>query len=157
MMNPVLKEPFLLDFDQIGDKSTGFLVTTQEANRLPFAVKRVFWTFDTPAGRERGGHANKLMEEILVAIRGEVQVTLRTIKQEEYSFVLDSPARGLYVPPFCWITIRLAENSILLSLASTDFEEADYIRDYADFCNYKPAWKSFLTGAKNRNVEKDSR
>ena len=132
-MSPLPKEPFLLDFDKIGDKATGYIVTTQKADLLPFAVRRVFWTFSTPVGVERGGHANKAMEELLVAVQGRVQVRLHTFQDQKYEFFLDRPSQGLYVPPLCWITVRCDENSLLLSLASTDFEEEDYIRDFADF------------------------
>lgn len=132
-MSPLPKEPFLLDFDKIGDKATGYIVTTQKADLLPFAVKRVFWTYGTPVGVERGGHANKVMEELLVAVQGTIQVKLHTIQDQVYEFVLNTPNQGLYVPPLCWIIIRCDENSILLSLASTDFEKEDYILDFADF------------------------
>jgi hypothetical protein len=132
-MRPLPKEPFLFHFDQIGDKATGYIVTTQKAEFLPFAVKRVFWTFGTPVGVERGGHANKVMEELLVAVQGRIQVTLHTSHDQRYTFVLDSPRQGLYVPPLCWIVIRCEQNSVLLSLASTDFEKEDYIHDFADF------------------------
>ncbi|CAN5890573.1 N/A [soil metagenome] len=132
-MSPLPQEPFLLDFDKIGDKSTGYIVTTQKADLLPFAVRRVFWTFGTPVGVERGGHANKTMEELLVAVQGTVQVRLHTVQDQHYKFILDSPSQGLYVPPLSWIIVRCDEASVLLSLASTDFEEEDYMRDFADF------------------------
>jgi hypothetical protein len=133
-MSPISKEPYLINFDKIGDKSIGYIVTTQKADFLPFMVRRIFWTVGTPVGVQRGGHANKTMQELLVAVQGNIQVTLKTKKNKEYSFILDSPAKGLYVPPFCWITIDFEEDSVLLSLASTDFNEADYIREYTNFC-----------------------
>lgn len=132
-MSPLPKEPFLFHFDKIGDKATGYLVTTQKADLLPFAVRRVFWTFGTPAGLERGGHANRMMEELLVAVQGQIQVTLHTSQDQKHEFVLDSPSQGLYVPSLCWIRVRCGEGSVLLSLASTDFAEEDYIHDFADF------------------------
>jgi dTDP-4-dehydrorhamnose 3,5-epimerase-like enzyme len=92
----------------------------------------VFWTYGTPAGVLRGQHANKATEEVLVAVTGSIRVETDNGRRKE-TFVLDSPTQGLYIPAMCWTDLHFAPGSIALCLTSTDFDEADYIRDYAVF------------------------
>jgi 5-deoxy-D-glucuronate isomerase len=125
--------PYLLYFDQIGEQSTGFLASTQQASQIPFAVKRAFWIYGTPAGAVRGNHANKATEEVLVAVNGSITITADMGAGKEETFVLDSPTTGLYIPAMCWTRLSFAPGTIALCIASTDFDEEDYIRDYAAF------------------------
>ncbi|WP_062542521.1 sugar 3,4-ketoisomerase [Rufibacter tibetensis] len=126
-------EPYLLSFLHLPD-SAGTLISTQDATGLPFDVKRVFWVFASDQGAERGGHAHRTTKELLVVLQGSVRVETETAKGTN-TFVLTSPAQGLYIPPFCWITVHPAPNSLLCCSTSTHFEEADYIRSYEEFQN----------------------
>ena len=126
-------DPYLLRFDQIGDAASGFITSTQQAANLPFAVKRIFWTYDTPTEKSRGGHANKLTQEIMVVVAGGVEVETETLTGIKENFRLNDTNTGLYIPANCWLNIRLQPGTILLCLASTDFDPTDYIRDYDQF------------------------
>jgi hypothetical protein len=130
-------EPYFLKFEQIGAAQTGILVTSQQAANLPFAVKRVFWVLDTPSEMKRGGHANKATEEIMVVLNGAVTVETESRSGRKQTFELNDPAVGLYIPTYCWLSIRFAPGTILLCLASTDFDETDYIQDLADFRSFQ--------------------
>ena len=129
--------PFLIQFKQIGDTASGYLTTTQRASEIPFPVRRVFWTRNIPVGKLRGGHANKTTREVMVVMNGKVEVQTETVAGEQKSFVLDRSDVGLFIPEYCWLTIRFEPETILLCLASTDFDETDYIRDLAEFRNLK--------------------
>ncbi|AKQ46286.1 hypothetical protein TH63_12695 [Rufibacter radiotolerans] len=133
-MTPV--EPYLLSFPHLPDE-TGTLVSTQNEQGLPFAVQRVFWVYGGPEGSERGGHAHRTTQEVLVALQGSVQVGTQTAHGKQV-FDLTSPTQGLYIPPFCWITVRPSKGAILCCMTSTKYEEADYIRDYSDFQKLLP-------------------
>ncbi len=98
-------------------------------DKIPFKIKRVFWLHSIPEHAVRGQHANKLTEEVLVAISGGIQVKAETAGGMQY-FDLAAPDQGLYIPSFCWTELTFKENTIGLCLASTDFDEADYVRDY---------------------------
>lgn len=130
-------EPYLLKFEQIGAAETGVLVTSQQAANLPFAVKRVFWVLNTPSEVKRGGHANKVTEEIMVALNGAVTVETESRSGQKQTFELNDPAVGLYIPTYCWLTIKFAPATTLLCLASTDFDEADYIQDFEVFRSFQ--------------------
>ena len=130
-------EPYLLKFEQIGAADTGVLVTSQQAANLPFPIKRVFWVLKTPEEVKRGGHANKVTEEIMVAINGAVTVETESRTGRKQTFELNNPAVGLYIPTYCWLTISFAPATILLFLASTDFDEADYIQEHSEFSSFQ--------------------
>jgi hypothetical protein len=126
-------EPYLMHFDEIGDPAIGFLITTQQANKLPFAVKRVFWVYNTPTTVKRGGHANKITQEIMIAVHGSVTVQTESGSGQIETFELKDPKTGLFIPDYCWLTISFSPGAVLVCLASTDFDETDYILDLEEF------------------------
>lgn len=123
---------YLIQFDQIGNPVDGYITTTQFAARVPFEIKRVFWIHSTPESAVRGQHANKLTKEVLVAISGGIKVKAETASGTQ-TFELTSPDQGLYIPALCWTELTFENGTISLCLASTDFDDADYIRDYDAF------------------------
>ncbi|MCC9166009.1 sugar 3,4-ketoisomerase [Pontibacter harenae] len=126
------KVPFLIQFRTIGSLAEGFISTTQQASVLPFSVKRVFWTYHTPTEASRGNHANKETEEVLVAVKGSITVKAEMAHQK-YEFLLDAPNIGLYIPAMCWTNLKFSDDAIAVCVASTDFAEDDYVRDYQVF------------------------
>ncbi|WP_240773222.1 FdtA/QdtA family cupin domain-containing protein [Pontibacter sp. SGAir0037] len=127
-----MQQPYLIQFDQIGSAVEGYIATTQYAEKLPFQVKRVFWTYNIPAGVVRGNHANKATQEVLVAVQGAIRVEAEWGKGQQV-FLLNSPAIGLYIPPLCWTRLSFQDGAMAVCLTSTDFSEEDYIRDYQEF------------------------
>ena len=43
---------------------------------MPFDIKRVYYLYDVPGGADRGGHAHKELEQLIVAISGSFDVVL---------------------------------------------------------------------------------
>ncbi len=108
-------------------------------HRSPFAVRRVYWIHSLVDGDVRGHHAHRTLQQLIVAVSGTFRIEFDDAR-EKREFLLDSPARALYVPPGLWRTIHCqGENAVLLVLASDHFEEADYIRDYDEFCSWARA------------------
>lgn len=101
--------------------------------QLPFAPKRYFVVFDVPSEEVRGEHAHRELEELLVCIKGSVSVVLDDGTRRA-EIRLDSPDRGLYVPPMIWsVQYRYSADAVLLVLASERYDADDYIRHYDDF------------------------
>ena len=51
---------------------------------------------------------------------------------------LNRPFIGLHIPPGIWAAEQdFSSGAICLVLASEKYDEADYIRDYADYLSYK--------------------
>ncbi|WP_192821717.1 FdtA/QdtA family cupin domain-containing protein [Rufibacter sp. LB8] len=139
-MNLSLKvtRPYLLEFPEIGAEEVGFLAVAESSGRVPFAIKRVFWTVNTPESVLRGRHAHHVTEQILIAAQGRILVTTEQPDGQIALFVLDHPNQGVYVPPNVWHTMQYSANAVQMALASTPYLEEDYIRDYAEF---KAIWK----------------
>jgi oxalate decarboxylase/phosphoglucose isomerase-like protein (cupin superfamily) len=126
--------PYLLRFQQIGGPAIGHISVLEQAQEVvPFAVKRVFWTYGTPETIVRGRHAHHATEQVLVAIAGRIVVTTEGADGAIRTFRLDDPNTGLYVPPNVWHTMHYSAAAVQLVFASTPYNEQDYIRDYDQF------------------------
>ena len=114
-------------------EANGVMTVAENGNELPFAIKRVFYIYDIPAGAERGGHSHYIEKELVMAVAGQFEVAV-TDGCEVRRFTLSSPDEGLYVPPGLWRWITgFADGSVVLSMSPYDFDEADYVRDYDEF------------------------
>lgn len=108
-----------------------------EKDIIPFEMKRVYYLYDVPSDAYRGGHAHRKQESIMIALSGSFEVLIKDGEQEK-KVMLNKPDRGLYIPTGIWREIdNFSSGAICLVLASTEFEEADYIRDFQEFRRYK--------------------
>ena len=128
--------PYTIDLHSIGDEDSGF-ISVSEKNNLPFLPKRIYWTYQVPYGVVRGNHAHYELEQILVAVAGIIEIEIETLKNEKFIFKLDKPDLGLYIPVMCWRNIKYSQNSVLMCIASLEYDEKDYIRDYFEFQKLK--------------------
>lgn len=92
---------------------------------LPFPVKRVFYIYDVPEGSVRGGHCHKRTRMALIALQGRCTVSGAWTAWE---YRLDDPSTALLLEPPDWHEMRFdLPGTILLCLASEEFDEDDYI------------------------------
>lgn len=131
-----MKSPYLIDFKKLGTSEIGYISVFENNDLVPFKVERVFWTYYTPEDVVRGRHAHYKTEQILIAVAGRIIVNIEMPDGSKEIFTLDKPNVGLYVPPHCWHTMQYSHSSAQLVLASTIYDEKDYIRKYEDFKNY---------------------
>jgi hypothetical protein len=81
----------------------------------------------------RGEHAHRVCHQFLVAASGSVTVSVDDGKNRG-SVVLSSPDRGLHIPPLTWGSqYQFSSDAVLLVLASHEYDDADYIREYSQF------------------------
>lgn len=115
----------------------GNLTALNNRVEIPFDIKRAYYLYDVPGGESRGGHAHRSLQQIMVAASGCFSVTLDDGKVKR-TFTLNRPYQALYVVPGIWRTLDdFSSGSVCLVLASDKYDEADYIRDYNDFLQYK--------------------
>lgn len=122
----------------ISQSEIGLLCVTEASSEtIPFDVKRVYYICDVKAGITRGHHAHRKLEQILICPHGKIEITLDYGNNYIESVILDNPAKGLYVGPSTWHTMKwLQDDSVLLVLASEHYDESDYIRNYDDFIKW---------------------
>jgi dTDP-4-dehydrorhamnose 3,5-epimerase-like enzyme len=122
----------ILDLPKIEDQR-GNLTFIEEERHIPFIIKRVYWIYDVPGGQIRGGHAFMEQQEFIVALSGSFDVIVQD-GQEERTFSLKRSYYGLYIPNGLWRHMEnFSTNSVALVLSSTDFNQGDYIRIFADY------------------------
>jgi dTDP-4-dehydrorhamnose 3,5-epimerase-like enzyme len=115
----------------------GNLTFIEEQRHIPFKIKRVYWIYDVPSGEKRGGHAFKEQEEFIIALSGSFDVLVDNGERKK-KVHLNRSHYGLYIPAGQWRSmINFSTNSLSLVLASTEFDEHDYIRDYDEFCRLR--------------------
>jgi dTDP-4-dehydrorhamnose 3,5-epimerase-like enzyme len=94
---------------------------------------RVYFIYGVKKEVVRGHHAHKNLEQLLVCIYGSIEVTLFD-GQHETIHILDDPSKNLKVGAMMWRTMRwLKDDSVLFVLATEQYDELDYIRDYDEF------------------------
>ena len=126
----------IIDFPKITDPR-GNLTVAESMQHVPFDVRRVYWTYDVPAGESRGGHAHKQCREVIIAVSGSFTVTLDN-GSENQSFHLNHPCQGLLVETGIWRTLDdFSSGAVCLVLASELYDESDYIYDYDEYLKYK--------------------
>lgn len=125
-------QPCLINLPKLSDPR-GNLSYVEEDTHLPFKIKRVYWIYDVPGGMIRGGHAFRETMELIVSLSGSFDVVLNDgIK--DYRFSLNRSYYGVLVPEMIWRKMEnFSTNSLALIIASTTFNESDYIRNFKDF------------------------
>lgn len=114
----------------------GNLSFIEEFIHLPFKIERTYWIYDVPGGEARGGHAYKENQEFIIALSGSFDVLLDD-GVEKKIFSLNRSYYGLYIPKGIWREINnFSTNSLALILASTSYNQGDYIYDYDNFRKY---------------------
>lgn len=118
----------LIDIPKIHDAKGNLSVV--EGDTIPFPIQRVYYLYDVPSHAERLGHAHIKQHKLLIALSGSFEVVLRD-GQSEKVITLNRPNLGLYIPNGIWREIRnFSSGSVCLVIASQDFDEQDYIRDF---------------------------
>lgn len=126
----------LIDLPCIGDRN-GNITPIYGREHIPFDIARVYYLYDVPGGAARGGHAHKELQQLIVSVMGAFDVVLDD-GQRKKTVRLDRAYNGLYVPRMIWRELEnFSSGGICLVLASTPYDENDYIRDYDIFLRGK--------------------
>lgn len=111
----------------------GGLVAVEYPKDLPFPVKRVYYIYNVPSDIVRGFHSHNELQQVLICLGGSVKIKLKT-PEDEKIVLLDKPNKGLFVDKMIWREMfDFSPNATLLVLASMEYDENDYIRDYEKY------------------------
>lgn len=118
------------------ENNAGNITLVQGQDNVPFDVRRVFYLYDIPGGKDRGAHAHKECHQFLIAASGSFEVVLDDGLNKR-TVTLNRPYYGLHIPPGIWAAEQgFSSGSICLVLASHCYDENDYLRDYNEFLSY---------------------
>lgn len=115
----------------------GNITSVNNFQEIPFEINRVYYLYDIPGGVARGGHAHKELQQLIIAASGSFDLIVNDGKVKK-TFNLNRPYQGVLMPSGLWRELdNFSSGSICLVLASHEYTELDYIRNYDDFLNYK--------------------
>ena len=114
----------------------GNLSFAEQNNHIPFEIKRTYWIYDVPGGEDRGGHAFRENQEVVIALSGAFDVVVDDGERQK-KFELNRSYYGLYIPKGLWREIKeFSTNALALEFGSIPYSADDYIRDYDIFLKY---------------------
>lgn len=124
----------MIDLPKISDPR-GNLTFVEGGQHIPFDIQRVYYLYDVPGGAERGGHAHKGLQQLLIAMSGSFDVVLDDGSGKK-RYHLNRSYSGLYVCPMIWRELdNFSSGSVCMVLASNRYDENDYYRDYQEYIN----------------------
>lgn len=122
----------LIDFPRVQDPR-GNLTFVESSRHIPFDIKRVFYLYDVPGGESRAGHANKKLQQVIIAASGSFDVVVDDgLKRVRFS--LSRSYYGLYIPGGIWRDMdNFSSGSVAIVLASDFYDPEDYHRVYSEY------------------------
>ncbi len=123
----------MLELPERGDER-GNLVIAEGGSDIPFDIQRVFYIYGSDPDIVRGCHANRDSEFVLINVAGSSKVKVLDGEGNEIIYILNRPKTGIYLPKMVWKEMYdFSADSVLLCLASTHYNESEYIRDFDEF------------------------
>lgn len=115
------------------DDPRGSLTVIEGNRHVPFPIERIFYMYNVPEGSERGGHALKTCDQVLIAMAGSFDVVVDDgVGTRRYH--LDTPSTGLFVPRMVWRELaNFSSGSVCLAVASTVYIASDYYHELQQF------------------------
>ncbi len=136
LKNSTIEDCKIIDLPKINNRA-GNITSIHSNIDIPFNIKRVYYLYDIPGGENRGGHAHKKLHQLIVATSGGFDVIVDDGKNKK-TIPLNRPYIGLIIIPGIWRELtNFSSGSVCLVLASSLYNENDYIRNYFDFLNIK--------------------
>ncbi len=112
----------------------GFLTAIESGQDTPFEIKRVFYMWGTRAPAERGQHAHRDTEQLLVCVAGSLRIDVSDPWSMQ-RYHLHDPTEGLYLPPMVWTFLYdFTPETVCLAAASTHYDHTKVIRDWNEYC-----------------------
>jgi hypothetical protein len=100
---------------------------------VPFPIARVYYLYNVPVDAERGGHAHRVLQQVVFALSGSFRLRIDT-GSKTIDYWLRDPRQGVLIDRLIWREMdSFSQGAVCMVLASHSYDEADYIRDYDAF------------------------
>jgi dTDP-4-amino-4,6-dideoxygalactose transaminase len=114
----------------------GILGVAEVSKHIGFPVHRAYYIRDVPTGESRGAHGHKALRQCFLCLRGSVSLSISKHGRTE-TVELTRPSQAAVVPAGCWRDLsNFSEDSVIIVLASDEYDEGDYIRDHDAFLRW---------------------
>jgi SAM-dependent methyltransferase len=132
-----VKHSGIVRLSETNDEKGGRLIIGEFDKTIPFPVKRLYHIADMKDRKAvRGGHAHKKTDQVIFCVRGSFRLTLKDGESMQKIY-LRNPAIGIRLGPKLWHTMTsFSKDCVIMVLASENYDESDYIRNYGDFLHY---------------------
>lgn len=131
-MTATVEDCLIIQLPKISNRQ-GNITPVEAGRHIPFDIARVYYLYDVPGGSDRGGHAHKELQQLLVSVMGAFDVILDDGNSRK-TVHLDRAYFGLYIPSMIWRELEnFSSGGICVVLASLPYDESDYYRDYNEF------------------------
>ena len=124
-----LDECKLIDLPRINDPR-GNLTFLETERHVPFEFKRVYYLYDVPGGESRGGHAHRVLQQLIVSVMGAFDVVLTDLKLPGLHG-LDLCERIVVNRPDIPVVVITAFGSMETAMAAIRASAYDFVRTYA--------------------------
>ncbi|SDW98799.1 sugar 3,4-ketoisomerase [Lysobacter enzymogenes] len=118
---------------QVHGDDRGQLIALEQLRNVPFDIRRVYYLFATRSDAQRGHHAHRNLNQLMVALHGRVTILLDD-GSGPVERVLDDPSQGLLLGNLVWRALYdFSEDCVLMVLADRLYDPDDYIWNYDEF------------------------
>lgn len=122
----------IIDLPRI-ENVLGTLSVVEGGTHIPFEIARIYYLYDVPGGAQRGGHAHKCLQQLMIAMSGSFDVVLDDGVSRRRCH-MNRSYYGLYVSNMIWRELdNFSSGAVCLVLASAHYDESDYYRNYDEF------------------------
>ena len=113
-------------------KDSGTLSIIEGTRQTPWVIARSYF-ISTYLPEVRGGHAHRECSQAIICLSGSVEIKCSTPKSYQ-TYELQPHNEFLLIPPGIWVDLETKENTVLAVLTDHFYDEADYIRNWAEYC-----------------------
>jgi len=118
----------------VEDGKDGNLVIIENMKDIPFNIKRVYYIhslIDSTA--VRGCHSHRYLEQVMFCLNGSFKLELNDGFNKEF-YLMNISCNGIYIGSNVWrVMTEFKNNCLIMVLASNEYDESDYIRNYNKF------------------------
>ncbi len=127
-------KPYFINIEKISDNRGVLKYLEVKKTTQIFNFKRIYFISNVPNNIERGYHAHKKTVQCLLTLNGNFDFYFFGIKKKKNKIKLSAKSKPLIIPKMCWHWMKNFSNDCILGIiASTLYNEDDYIRDFNSY------------------------
>jgi hypothetical protein len=132
-----VKHSGVISTQVVMDEDDGVLSIVSRGKQLPFLARRIYWINEFDRFKSiRGKHAHKKCKQVIFCLHGSFQLKLDDGRRVQ-TIKMNDPHVGIILGSMLWHEMtRFSKDCVIMVLASQEFNEVDYIRDYKEFIKY---------------------